>query len=221
VTGCNIACLFDFCLEYLSQLFVFLLVFFGFVLFCFVFEVIKRKRNKMTSLCAFTAEDLFRVNNINLDPLTETYGISFYLQYLAKWPDYFSVAEGPDGALMGYIMGKAEGRGTDWHGHVTAVTVAPEYRRLGLAEHFMNFLEEVSEKIYDGYFVDLFVRVSNKVAIDMYTKFGYTVYRRVLGYYSGPEDEDAFDMRKALPKDVDKKSIIPLKHPVKPEDVYF
>lgn len=43
-------------------------------------------------------------------------------------------------------MGKAEGKKTDWHGHVTAVTVAPEYRRLGLAEHFMTFLEEVSEK---------------------------------------------------------------------------
>ena len=46
------------------------------------------------------------------------------------------------------VMGKAEGRGEDWHGHVTAVTVAPEYRRLGLAEHFMSFLEEVSEKKY-------------------------------------------------------------------------
>ena len=45
-------------------------------------------------------------------------------------------------------MGKAEGRGEDWHGHVTAVTVAPEYRRLGLADYFMTFLEEVSEKKY-------------------------------------------------------------------------
>lgn len=29
---------------------------------------------------------------------------------------------------MGYIMGKSEGEGEKWHGHVTAVTVAPEYR---------------------------------------------------------------------------------------------
>lgn len=29
------------------------------------------------------------------------------------------------------VMGKAEGKGELWHGHVTAVTVAPEYRRLG------------------------------------------------------------------------------------------
>ena len=43
-------------------------------------------------------------------------------------------------------MGKAEGSGELWHGHVTALTVAPNYRRLGLAAKLMNILEEVSEK---------------------------------------------------------------------------
>ena len=38
--------------------------------------------------------------------------------------------------------------------------------------------------------MDLFVRVSNAVAIGMYEKFGYSTYRRVLGYYSG-NNEDA------------------------------
>lgn len=42
------------------------------------------------------------------------------------------------------------------------------------------------------FFVDLFVRVSNKVAINMYTNLGYIVYRTVLEYYSGDPDEDAF-----------------------------
>ena len=42
------------------------------------------------------------------------------------------------------------------------------------------------------FFVDLFVRVSNQVAVDMYTKLGYSVYRRVIEYYSGERDEDAF-----------------------------
>lgn len=41
---------------------------------------------------------------------------------------------------------------------------------------------------YDGYFVDLFVRISNSVAVDMYKKMGYIVYRQVIGYYSGEED---------------------------------
>lgn len=44
------------------------------------------------------------------------------------------------------VMGKAEGNGDQWHGHVTALTVAPEFRRLGLAAKLMNNLEEISEK---------------------------------------------------------------------------
>jgi N-terminal acetyltransferase B complex catalytic subunit len=40
----------------------------------------------------------------------------------------------------------------------------------------------------------------------------------VIGYYAG--EEDAYDMRKALPRDKDKESIIPLKHPVYPEDLW-
>jgi N-terminal acetyltransferase B complex catalytic subunit len=76
----------------------------------------------------------------------------------------------------------------------------------------------------------------------MYTKLGYTVYRRVLDYYTGENDEDAFgeitfesqniktnsgiivlnaqtDMRKACSRDVMKKSIIPLTHPVTADEL--
>lgn len=172
----------------------------------------------MTTIRQFTCDDLFLFNNVNLDPLTETYGLSFYLQYLAHWPEYFQVAESPSGDIMGYIMGKAEGVQENWHGHVTALTVAPEYRKLGVAAMLMSGLEYISEK-KQAYFVDLFVRVSNKVAVDMYKRLGYSVYRRVLEYYFGDPDEDAFDMRKALSRDVLKKSVIPLAHPVRPEDV--
>ncbi|KAI8484151.1 N-alpha-acetyltransferase 20-like [Branchiostoma floridae x Branchiostoma belcheri] len=174
----------------------------------------------MTTLRPFTCDDLFRFNRVNLDPLTETYGLPFYMQYLARWPEYFQVAESPTGEIMGYIMGKAEGRVAqeEWHGHVTALTVAPEFRRLGLAAKMMASLEQISEN-KNCYFVDLFVRVSNKVAVDMYKKLGYSIYRTVLEYYSGDPDEDAYDMRKALSADVKKKSIIPLPHPVRPEDI--
>ncbi|ELT94663.1 hypothetical protein CAPTEDRAFT_207248 [Capitella teleta] len=115
-------------------------------------------------------------------------------------------------------MGKSEGHAENWHGHVTALTVAPEYRRLGLAAKLMNVLEEISENRF-CFFVDLFVRVSNQVAVDMYKRLGYSVYRRVIEYYSGDPDEDAFDMRKALSRDVEKRSVQPLAHPVRPEDL--
>lgn len=80
------------------------------------------------------------------------------------------MAEAPSGQRMAYIMGKAEGRDKLWvrlspsesfgcdnangsvinmkHGHVTALTVAPEYRRLKLAQTLMDILEMVSEKMY-------------------------------------------------------------------------
>lgn len=63
------------------------------------------------------------------------------------------------------------------------------------------------------------MRISNKVAINMYSNLGYIVYRTVLEYYLGDPDEDAFDMRKALSRDILKKSMIPLNHAVRPEDV--
>ncbi|KAI5076513.1 hypothetical protein GOP47_0008578 [Adiantum capillus-veneris] len=173
----------------------------------------------MTTIRRFCCEDLLRFNALNLDHLTETFNMTFYLTYLARWPDFFHVAEGPGNRIMGYIMGKVEGQGESWHGHVTAVTVAPEYRRQQLAKKLMNLLETISEKTYNAFFVDLFVRASNLPAIKMYEKLGYTIYRRVLRYYSG--EEDAFDMRKALPRDVDKKSVVPLEEPVLPEELEY
>lgn len=76
----------------------------------------------------------------------------------------------------------------------------------------------------------------------MYKNLGYIIYRTVIDYYAGPGDvdEDAFgnyfnlfqynyfqylfcylipDMRKAMPRDIDKKSMIPLKHPVHCDEV--
>lgn len=103
--------------------------------------------------------------------------MTFYLQYLSTWPDYFAVQDAPCGRMMAYstararhrslqefvcayillhglwlclhpVMGKAEGKKKNWHGHVTAVTVAPEFRRLGLAKKLMDELERVSDKVY-------------------------------------------------------------------------
>ena len=127
------------------------------------------RKLSMSELRRFRAEDLFRFNPINLDRLTETYNLQFYLSYMATWPDLFLVQHAPspttpkalsaqtknltldtaqagkEGRMMGYLMGKLEGRGTDWHSHVTAITVSPEYRRLGLAKGMMEGFEQSSD----------------------------------------------------------------------------
>lgn len=52
------------------------------------------------------------------------------------------------------VMGKAEGSVAreEWHGHVTALSVAPEFRRLGLAAKLMEMLEEISERLAENTF---------------------------------------------------------------------
>ncbi len=143
----------------------------------------------------------------------------FYMQYMLQWPEFQQTVTSPSGTVMAYIIGKSEGEGELWHGHVSAVTVSPEYRRLGLASKLMHFLEDLWDNTYQCFFVDLFVRKTNTIAIGMYHAAGYIVYRTILNYYGG--SEDAFDMRKALSRDKEKKSVIPLTAPVRPEDVYI
>lgn len=60
---------------------------------------------------------------------------------------------------------------TPWHGHITVLTVAPAWRRLGFARRLTESLEQASD-INDAWFVDLYVREKNKVAVDMYKRWG-------------------------------------------------
>jgi N-terminal acetyltransferase B complex catalytic subunit len=99
-----------------------------------------------------------------------------------------------------------------FHAHITALTVAPHARRQGLARTLSESLERSGDE-YDAWFVDLFVRKSNKIAQALYRGMGYSVYRRVLDYYSDDptgasnDGEDAYDMRKPLKRDKDLKHI--------------
>lgn len=202
----------------------------------------------MTTVAPFRASDLFRFNSVNMDRWTETYSCAFYLSYLAQWPDMsYTASSARTDHIMGYVLGKAEekervarkGRTPDLslHGHVTAVTVAPEYRRLGVAKMLMDIFEQVSEVVYQAYFIDLFVRPSNKTAITMYENFDYSVYRCVHRYYRGSGSdaaEDGYgamrvagvltpDMRKALPRDTRRQTVREngRKHVVQPEATLF
>ena len=53
--------------------------------------------------------------------------------------------------------------------------------------------------------MDLFVRVENEAAIELYRKMGYSVYRRVVDYYA--DGSDAFDMRKPLRRDRGRRTV--------------
>ena len=114
-----------------------------------------------------------------------------------------------------------------WHAHITALTVAPEARRLGVGKILTLQLEAAADD-NDAWFVDLFVRRSNHAAIKFYQEMGYSVFRVVKDYYqehasdSIQASEDAFDMRKAMKRDKDRQHVRSdgEKHEIDPEYVW-
>jgi N-terminal acetyltransferase B complex catalytic subunit len=87
----------------------------------------------------------------------------------------------------------------------------------------MNYIEDVTAKIHNGWYVDLFVRPSNSVAVRMYRNFGYDVYQTVYQYYSSASGkyEDAYDMRKSMPRDKLKVKQKPTGQTIQPRDLEF
>lgn len=51
--------------------------------FCYISQLWVHR--KMTTLRPFKCDDLLKFNSVNLDPLTETYNLAFYLMYLSRW----------------------------------------------------------------------------------------------------------------------------------------
>ncbi len=97
-----------------------------------------------------------------------------------------------------------------------------------MARLLMNYLERVSEK-HKCFFVDLFVRSTNKIAIEMYKKLGYDIYRTIHKYYGDSnthKGENAYgkpinysDMRKSLSRDPEKKLSKPTGKTIEPNEL--
>ncbi|CAI4848467.1 AVB_G0056140.mRNA.1.CDS.1 [Saccharomyces cerevisiae] len=206
-----------------------------------IFKERDRRIREMTTIQPFEPVDLFKTNNVNLDILTENFPLEFYFEYMIIWPDLFfkssemTVDPTFKHNISGYMMAKTEGKTTEWHTHITAVTVAPRFRRISLASKLCNTLETMTDVMpHEVNFIDLFVKCNNQLAIKLYEKLGYSVYRRVVGYYNSAEDgypdtlkkvddnKDAFDMRKAMARDRN-RSVRPdgRSHKCYPHDVRF
>ena len=114
-----------------------------------------------------------------------------------------------------------------WHAHITALTVAPEARRLGIGKILTEQLEAAAD-VHNAWFMDLFVRRSNIRAINFYRGMGYSVYRVVKDYYGDHatdptrHGEDTFDMRKPMKRDTKGRHVRDdgEGHEVYPEDVW-
>jgi len=149
----------------------------------------------------FEEKDLDEVVRINWACLPENYDNAFFLSLFYHYPKTFVVAE-QDGKIVGYIMGRIETGFSELKrfslirkGHVVSVAVVPEQRNKGLGTSLLEKgLEGFKEYQVSETFLE--VRESNKVAIDLYQKFGFNTVRRIKGYYR--DGETAFVMTRIM-----------------------
>lgn len=172
----------------------------------------------MSSLNPFEPSDLFSSQNINLDPFVENFPTFFYLEYLILNPNYVfksteTLTYEPNSKqhISGYIIGKVEGS-QEYHSHISALAVDDAYRRIKISSNvLLECFKNISDYISKVKFIDLFVKCDNLLALNLYEKIGYSVYRRVIGYYDSvsvptlkrPNSDtlDAWDMRLCLSRD--------------------
>ena len=105
---------------------------------------------------------------------------------ISQLPDdmhMFLVAENEQGTAIGYvgIMYVLD------EGYISNVAVAPEYRRLGIADALIKTLvSKAEEKMLS--FVTLEVRESNAPAIELYSKNGFSQVGLRKNYYEKPTE---------------------------------
>jgi len=90
----------------------------------------------------------------------------------------------PSDQMMAFVVGMIEPDGT---GHVVALGVAPEHRRLGHGRRLMHEVEQ-GFLLRGVSTVRLEVRTSNTTAQKLYLDLGYKIVRRMTRYYTSGDD---------------------------------
>jgi ribosomal-protein-alanine N-acetyltransferase len=110
------------------------------------------------------------------------------LSYTKAWHHYRKVKKAP---VIGFVGMRVEGD----HGHISTLALRSEWRGNRLGE--LLFLTGMVQTMEDGaWSVALEVRISNQVAINLYTKYGFNAVSRLRKYYTN--GEDAYLMRAHL-----------------------
>jgi len=119
-----------------------------------------------------------------------TYDLFFSELTRNRYARYFVLEK--DNEVVGYLG--------LWHKgssfHITNIAIAEKLRRKGYGRKLLKFVEKIAatHKIKK---ISLEVRSSNRIARDMYKKYGYKVIRFLRNYYQ-EEKEDALIMEKKL-----------------------
>jgi len=145
----------------------------------------------MLILRPFKASDVPRIQEISLNALREFYEPDLYSKLAESWADGFIVAEQnglPVGFIAGSIVSPEETR-------VLMFAVADGFRGRGIGT--MLFTEFIRRSAMRGAKrISLEVRVSNRRAINFYTRFSFVIVGLLPYYYS--DGEDGYKMLKLL-----------------------
>eukprot|EP01040_Poterioochromonas_malhamensis_P003952 gene3952-4228_t len=140
-------------------------------------------------------DDIYKINQCNLDNLKENYSHQFYTNHLQRFPDLSFIAETDRFEMVGYALGRMEvlpyalEDSSMYCGHLVSVAVNSKFRGHGVAKHILEMLHENMVSKYYVNSASLFCRVSNTAACHLYqTSFGYQIEKTIPEYYSDRED---------------------------------
>ncbi|KAH0828037.1 N-alpha-acetyltransferase 11, NatA catalytic subunit-like protein, partial [Lanmaoa asiatica] len=142
--------------------------------------------------------DVIQVLTCNVCNIPENYYMRYWTAIILEWPNLSFLAEDESGKVVGYVLSSIEPEeGGDPRtplGQVNSLSVLRPYRRLGLAQKLMNLTKDamIREDVPIEH-IQLHVRKSNRAALSLYTKLGYTYHRLDEKYYA--DEEDAYIMR--------------------------
>lgn len=134
-------------------------------------------------------EDLEQIYRIEIESFKIPYPLEYLYLLLSLAGDLFIVAVRCD-EIVGYAVGLLR---IDNIGHIVSIAVANKYRRRGIGKRLLQELERrLKDKGAKRFRLE--VRVSNRIAINLYLKLGYRIDRVIPRYY--PDGEDAYLMIK-------------------------
>lgn len=142
-----------------------------------------------------TRADLTAIMKINEVSMPESYTPQFWTLHLNQFGDMFYVAK-VDTEVVGYVLCREEVVNRIRTGLIISVAVDSRYRGLGIGEELMK-AAHYAMRARNIPMAGLQVRKSNRPAIAMYNKVGYTANLSVPQYYKNPV-EDAWLMTYVL-----------------------
>lgn len=137
----------------------------------------------MVLLRGFLPKDVPSLQKIVSESLNEYYDQDTYFNLHGLWPDGLILAE-ENGRVIGFLLAVVSG---PQEARILVLAIEPEFRGKGIGTILLR--DFISKCVNLGFkWIKLEVRVSNKIAIKFYNRFGFTISSIIPHYYSNGED---------------------------------